>query len=255
MRLAIRACAATLLAFALLPLPGAHAKGEEAAQVKDLLGKIQVAQKDPERSGLQAAVEGAADVHNSLSDAALRKKVQAAVGKVLRDAKAGEARSAAAAVLGRMNDPAGAYKQLGKALPGPKDKEVSPFQLAALKATAALAPEAAIAPLLKLMTKGKSFDAAREAATALGRYGASKKRAAILKEMLDTMSRHYAAAEATKANPKGGTGDRPWKEMGEALIAALNQLTGQNHPGAPEWIAASKAAKKKLAALFTQPLP
>ena len=247
----IAALAACVLLFPLT----AYAEAEDGAGVKAMIAKIKAAQKAPDRTGLDGAVAGAADLHNGLKTPALRKQILAALGKVLKDPKGGSARSAAAAELGRVDDAAGAWKQLGKALPKPKAKEVGPSELAALKATAAHAPAGAIAPLMKLMMKSKSYDAAREAITALGRYGNSKKREAILKEMLTVMGRHHAAAEAAKSNPKAAGGKRGWQELGEVLVASLNELTGAKHADADAWLAAWKANKKKLGAIFTSPVP
>ncbi len=250
-----RTCIAVLLGFLLIGSATATAAPEGAEAVKSVLDDIKKAQKDPERSGLASAVERIADIHNGIDDAGLRKKLQAVAGKVLRDAKAGSARSAAAVALGSLNDPQGAWKQLSKALPAPKSKTPAPSEVAAIQATAAHVPAAAIAPLLKLMHKAKSLDAAREAINALGGYGKSKKRAAILKEMLEAMSLRHAAALAAKQNPKGGSGTRPWQELGEPFVAALNRLTGQKHKDADAWLEAYKSNKKQLQALFADAAP
>ncbi len=228
----------------------ARAADDSETAVKALLAEIDKARKDKERTGLEDAVRRVPDVHNGLEKAPLKKKLRAALGKVLKDAKAGNAATAAAEALGRLDDPKGAYAELVKAFPQPKDKDASPLQLEALRATAALAPDSAIPVLVKLMQKAKAPAAAKEAIVALGRYGASKKRADVLNELLDTMSRLYAAAESAGRNPKGGSGGAPWKALGGALVASANGLTGQTFPGGKEWVEAYKANKKKLSALF-----
>lgn len=234
---------------ALLAAP-AHAEADEA---KSLLAAIAAARKDKERAGLTQAVERVPPVFAATDDAGTRKKLLAALGKVLKDKKAIGARSAAAKALGEVDDKAAAWKVLSKAIPKPKAKDVAAHETEAIRAAAALSQDAAIAPLLQLMQKGKSRIAAREAIIALGTYGRSKKRTSVLEALLETTSRLDAAAQAAAKNPKGGSGGRAWEELGPSLIASLNSLTGQTHVTADAWMAAAKEHKKKLDGLFATP--
>lgn len=246
--------AAAALCLCAAVMPAAIAADDSGAEAKALLAEIAKAQKDPDRAGLDAAVERVPDVHNGLGNKGLRGKLQAALGKVLRSKTAGNSKLTAAKAFARLDDPDGAFKQLAKAFPKPKEKEAGPSQLEALRSTATLAPKSAIETLLKLMQKGKSLPAVNEAILALGVYGGNKKRGAVLKGMLDVTSRHFAAARSAAQNPKGGDGDRAWKALGPSLIASLNKLTGQNHQTGEAWLEAYKANKKKPAALFTTEL-
>lgn len=251
MKPSLRTVQLTLLVAGLLAIGSTASAGDDmAAAAKDVLAGITKAQKDPEHSGLSEALEQVPGVHNALKDAGLRKKLQKAVGKTLRAKDAGNARRTAASVLGRLNDPKGAYAQLSKVLPAAKDKKASPAQLEAIRATAVLAPDAAIAPLIKLMRSGKALPASKEAIVALGSYGKSKKREAILKELLEVTSLRLSAAKAAESNPKGGSGGKAWKALGESLVASCNRLTGQSHPSGEEWLSTYKAHKKKLRELF-----
>ena len=243
----------TLLALAVawtaltcLPAP-ARAEGDEA---KALLAEIAAAQKDKERSGLADAVAKVPAAFAATQDAAARKQLLGALGKVLKDRKAMAAQTAAAKALGELDDKAAAWKVLSKALPKPKAKEVEPYQNEAIKSAGTLAQDGAIAPLIQLMEKAKSAFAAREAVVALGEFGQSKKRTTVLAALLDTTGKLFAAAQSAAQNPKGGSGGEPWNALGASLIASLNKLTGQNHANAEAWLAAAKEHKKKLDGLF-----
>lgn len=250
--LRVMAPASALVLVLTLGAPGYAADGR-APEAKALLAEIARSQKDPDRAGLSEAMERLPGTHNALKDPSLRKKLQKAAGKTLTDKRGGEWRRAAALALGRLDDAKGAYAQLGKAIPSPKDQEASPAQLDAIRATATLSPvpEAAIAPLTNLLRKGKSLPAIEQAALALGAYGKSRKRVAILKEVLGAMSRHAASAEsAARKKPKKGASDRAWKLLEAPLVKAANQLTGQKYESGSEWMQAYEANKKKPGALF-----
>ena len=243
----LRVNRALVLTLALLVAPWAAAS---AATEKEIVAQLTAGLKDPDRDGLSAAIELAATVHNESKNAAARKKIQTALGKVLKSKNAGNDRVLAATALGKLDDVEGSYKQLSKALPTAKDKSASPAQLEVLRAVAALRPEKAVAPLCKFVEKSRAYPAVAEAAKALGGFGESKQRVVILRALLDTLNRYWSAAQAAAANPKGGSGDQAWKEAGESLIAALNALTGQSHADAPAWLAAAKEHKKSPEKLF-----
>ncbi len=248
----MRTVAFLAITFLLVLAVGAPASAEGGAkgEAQALIKAIQAAQKHPEREGLDEALGKVPATHNGLEDAAAKKGLQKAVGKVLTDKKAGQARAEAARVLGQLDDPKGASKALTKILPKPKDKVAGPAQLEALKSIGLLAQDATIPLLLKLVQKGKSIDATKAAIAALGGFGKSKKRVTVLTEILETMGRLHAAAEAAARNPKGGAGGKPWEELGETLISTANTLTGQKHGDVKAWLEAYKTNKKKPAALF-----
>ena len=239
--------AALVCALAICLWPGAPAHAE---QTTDVSSRILAGLKSKEEGALTEAIAESVEAHNSTDDKATRKKIQAALGKALKNKKGGLSRARAATALGQLNDPEGAWKQLAKTLPSPKENSASALHTEVLKAVAKLTPEKAVAPLLKLASKVKSPALLAEAATTLGAYGASKQRTKILGALLDVLQRRWEAAEAASRNPKGGNAGDAWRIVGEPLVAALNALTGQNLTDAQAWLAARKEHKKKLDGLF-----
>ena len=227
----------------------AWAAGDDAQAAKAVLKAISAAQKTGAQGDLAKAVERVPGAHNGLENQGLRKKLQVAAGKVMRDAKAGSARTSAAIALGELDDASGAWKELRKGLPAPNAEKSEPWELAAIRATAGLAPEQAITQLLKLIQKGRSLETAKAAIIATGAYGNSKKREAILKALLDAMSRTAAAAK----EPADKAAAFSWKELGEPLVEAANKLTGRKYADAATWLKAYASGKKKLGVLFLHP--
>jgi len=190
-------------------------------------------------------------LHNELASRAARAKLLKVVDRLLGDAELGGVRMTAATALGRVNDPAAAWKVLKTYLPTVKDEAVGPFPLSVVQAVGALAPDAALSTLLQLMEKADDTNVSRYAIQALGKYGWSKQRVKVLGELLDHLKRIQPGVGGGQAGKAGGEAARVRFEfLRTTLVAALDELTGQKLADVDKWLAAYKDNKKALAKLF-----
>ena len=221
---------------------------DQLAKAKDLVAAIAAQRKAKDAAGLLESFKAAVDLHNALEDKGTRGKLQKEIGAVLKDKKMGDAHSAAVATLSMLNDPKGAYKQLKKHMPDPKDEKLSDIGNEILKAVARLAPDSALKDLYEIGEKAKDHAAGAGAITALGFYGKSKKRVEVL-ETLIKLTMRFKPAQSQTVNVGEATRKR-WEKLAPPLMTSLNRLTGQKIRSPDEWLAMWKENKKKPANLF-----
>ena len=253
--MARRSSLAAILTVALLgaAVAGADDPAEDGriGEANTFLEHLATLQEAKRKDELAVALVKAVQIHNGLKTDAVRAHLQQGVGNLLGDEALGAVRMKAADALGKFNDPDGAYAQLRPHLPPTKDPTVGPFPLRVVQAVGALAPDAALATLTKLMEKGKDANASRYAIQALGKYGWSKQRAKVLGSL---------AAFLKKLRP-GGLDPRKGKAGGEAarerydflrvtLVTALNELTGRKLETPEQWLDLVKENKRTLEKLF-----
>jgi hypothetical protein len=241
------------LALLLVLAPAAFAE-EPAAEVKALADKIEEVRKAGDVSAMRAEVKKAAEMHNGLEDAAARGDLQDAIGKVLKDKKASDARLAAADALGTLNDHKGAWKQLKSAMPDVKAETAEPLDLAVLKAVGTVADEGAIDQLLELALKAKDRGIARDAAGALAGYtGASKaKKVKILEGLFEIGQRIKPSGGGGSGKAVSPEASARWQEVAPALGKSLNAITARNIGTWEEWEVLFKDNKKTLAKLLPE---
>lgn len=234
----------------LVPALPAAAKDdpEKLAEAKALVATIADQRKAKDAAGLLESFKGLVDLHNGLEDKGVRGKLQKEVGAALKDRKLGDVHSTAVATLSELNDPKGAYKQLKRFVPGPKEEKMSDLGSEVLSAVARLAPDRALGDLYDLAEKAKDHDAGAAAIKALGHFGKSKKRVDVLETLIDLIKR-FKPSRGKDTNIGQATLKR-WEKLGPALINGLNQLTGQKVRDPDEWMQMYKESKKKPSELF-----
>lgn len=274
----VLAALAALLLLCVDPLDAGAAEPDKGKEVEGLLGTLKKAHKGDEDGVLPQALDSAVALHNGSEDPALRGKIQAALGALLKAKNAGSGRSAAASALAKLNDPAGAYKALKPAFPSAKRAEVAPYELRVVEAVGALVPPAAVADAAQLLKKGRARPAVVAAIQALGCYGqAGTVRVKVLGELLDAGAMWKAKADAAAKklakrkppkepkNPKKAPKEpRPkkgdvkakqavddWQAYAPVLLESLNKLTGSTRPSVDDWLAIRQDKKAKLEDLFT----
>jgi len=227
---------------------------EEArvAEAENLIARMAEFREARKKADLERAFARLPKVHNELKTAGVRTRLQKALAGVMGDDTLGGTRCLAADTLGRLNDPKGAWKALKPFLPAVKVEAVGPLPLRVIQAVGALAPDAALPSLGKLMEKAKDANVSRYAIGALGKYGWSKRRESVLRDLLDFLRK----LRPGKGDPRNVRGvGRAARERYEflrlSLVAALNELTGQKYDSAEQWLVAHKEHKKSLAKLFT----
>jgi hypothetical protein len=203
-----------------------------------------------DRKKLDVALVKIVKIHNELQTDSVRAKLQKAAGALLDDEALGATRMKAADALGRFNDPAGVWKQLRPHLPSVKEEACGPFPLRVVQAVGAVAPDAAVAALTKLMEKAKDPNVSRYAIQALGKYGWSKRRAKILGTLVAHTSKLRPGGTKGKARGSGEAARQLYAFLRETLVAAMNEITGRKVETPEQWLALYKEHKKKIEKLF-----
>lgn len=180
-----------------------------------------------------------------------KKALATALGAALK-AKAESVPPAALDAMAATGDGDAMWKAgLKHLLPDVKAEESTPNELKALGVIEQLHPDSAIAALLLLAQKGKDPKAASQAFKALGAYERSKQRVMILDEAVKvvrlTMPGRQSNGSLAASSPR-------WQAMEPLAHPTLNALTGQTLSDMATWLQLFDENKKKLAALFLNPL-
>lgn len=225
------------------------AAADDAAQLesaKSLVAQIAAARKAKDTTALEAQAKKAVGVHNGIENKGLRSKLQKELGSALKSKSLASAREPIIAALGMLNDPKGAYKQLKRFMPGPKTEETTDIEKATLQAVDKLAPDSALKELFDLAEKAKDHEAGALAIAALGSFGKSKKRVAILETLIKLLQRF----EPPRGQAVGVATKKRWDALAAPLILACNEITGQKIRDPAEWHDLWKANKKRPAEIF-----
>ncbi len=227
---------------------------KEESATSSALTALKSAQKAKSEPEMITAIDALVTAHNDAEDKKQRAQVQSALGGLLSAKAQPEARSRAAYALGQLNDPAGAFKHLKSALPTAKTKPSDSFAQTVLTSLKNLKPEAATAPLIKLIGASKEPVVVARAADALGVHTDSKKRPQIATALLDRLAKSRKAfdkAERIKGNPAAKMAKQSmWMNAAPAIGEALDTLTGRKVTDPAKWLAAFAEVKNKAAALF-----
>jgi hypothetical protein len=245
-----------LLALALV-LPAAlpcarRARADETAAPSaalQLVAELEAAKAAKDDGAWIAALGKVGEAYKGAADAEKKALLGAAAGGL--KAKAEAVQVAALDALIASGDADAAWKAGVKgALPDAKTEEALTAELKALEAVKLLKPEGAVGALQGLVEKAKDPKVAAAAVSALGGYERSKQRVAILEHLVKALR---TARPGTNSSGQRGTSPR-WDAMAPLAVPALNELTGQKVADFDAWLTLHDENKKKLAALFTNPL-
>ncbi len=229
------------------PVAFAADDGETLDLAKDAIKAIEKARKDKSVDALAEACVRAIELHNGLEGDSMRKKLQAAVGGVLRSKKAAALHGEALNALEQMDDGDGVFKQLKPVLPGNGDAKVDSHGLHAIQIVGSVPSKKGIKYLTALAFNGKSAEARVEAVGSLGKYRDLKNgRVDALKSLLDLLVKlrpepGKPAAEAQK---------KAWSTLELPLVEALDELTFKELKKTQTWVDWYAANKTKLKAVF-----
>ncbi|MDF1702109.1 MAG: hypothetical protein P1V36_13215 [Planctomycetota bacterium] len=231
------------------PTPATAADESQVAEAKAFLATMAADRKAKDRSALQQHLEKLPGIHNGIEDKSTRGKLQKEAGALVKAKGLDKLAIPAVEALGNLNDSKGAYKQLKKHMPGPKDKTpITDVGTAVMGAVAKLAPDGAIGALLSLAEKSRDYDAAALAIGALGAYKGSKKRVDILESLIKLISRF----QPPRGQQIGVEAAKRWKALGQPLVMACNAITTRRETTPDAWLGLWKENKKKPAALFNE---
>ena len=243
--------AAALLVFVLGTGPSADAADDAAAleKAKTLAADLEAARKAKDGSAAGGHLKALPAVHNAIEHKPTRGKLQKAAGALIKTKGMEDLGATAIAALAELNDPKGAYKQLKKYMPGPKDKKaIDDRGKAVLAAVAKLAPDGAIGALLDLAEKSRDYDAAGMAIGALGFYKGSKKRVEVLESLIKLIQRF----QPPRGQQVGAEAEKRWKALGNPLVIACNRITTRRETTPDAWLGLWKENKKRPDDLFTE---
>ena len=237
------------LLLAVLALPVFAEDDDPNAVPKELIASLSELRKAGDVSGLQEAVERVPHVYADTMDKALRSKMCAEVGKILKDKDAGAARSSAAEVLTQLDDPKTAWKYLSKVLPDPKWEEVDAFYIVVIDSAGKVAYPKSVKALLELAAKSKDNQVAAHAVMALGNFGEDKRaRVTVLEELMSVVQRIKPGHSTSKQTSPEAM--ERWGTIQPAMLGALNQLTGQNVATFEDWEELWREHKRNPKSLF-----
>lgn len=233
---------------------GISAVAKETSAAAAALTTLKTARQAKDEAAIVTAIDGLVSAHNTSENKKERAKVQSAIGGLLTAKALPDARGHAAFALGKLNDSEGAFKQLKGVLPTAKTKPGDNFSMAVLTALETLKPEAAVAPLIKLVGATKEPTILARAARALGVHTDSKKRPQIAQALLARLAKGHKTwlkAEKSKAQPDAKLEKQAvWVNAAPAIGEALDALTGRKITDPAKWLAAYAEVKNKAAALF-----
>ena len=221
--------------------------GETLDQAKDTIKAIDKARKDKDVSALGSALVRAVELHNGLEGDSMRKKLQAAVGSLLKSKRAAALHGEALSALEQLDDGDGVFKQLKPVLPGNGDAKVDAKGLHAIQIVGAVGSTKGVKYLTALAFNGKSMDAREEAVRSLGRYREVKTaRVGALKSLLELLLK----LKPVEGKPPAEAQRKAWGALERPIVKALDDLTFLELKKSSAWVEWHGANKDKLKSVF-----
>lgn len=239
--------AITMLSFLAIPPAWAGDDGETLVMVKDTIEDIAKARKTKDEDLMGASFVRLVELHNGLEGDTPRKKLQAAVGGVLRDKKCRQFHSEAISTLEALDDGDGVYKQLGAALPKANATEVADMNVYAVKVVGTVGSPKGLSYLAGLTLKGKHLPTRVAAAEALGKYRpVEKSRVKALGHLFTLLH----AVRPKEDKPQDDAAKKVWAALEKPIVTALDELTYKDLGSSAAWVEWHKANKSKLKKVF-----
>jgi hypothetical protein len=232
-----------------VPRP-ARAEGDAAADVTATLTALDTALAAKDESAANAAIKKLPGLYKAAADKAVQSSIATKLGKAVKQKAVPNVRKNALDALVETDDGAIAWKGLSGVYPDNDAEDPERFNVEIVKAIGALHPEEAIDKLLETFRKAKQTDLAAAAVSALGNYHKSKKREAILEDLIKTGKLLKPAQSKTQSI--SAEAQAKWGALGPPLGHALDQLTGLSVGDPVDWFKKYEESKKNLKALFKE---
>ena len=220
---------------------------EVIAKINAGLAELDAAVKSKDDAAVTAVVKKMSGYFKD-GDAALKGRIAKELGDLVKQTKMPTSRSEALKALVDTGDGAIAWKGLAGAYPADDVEDKDNFNSEIVKAVGDLHPEAAIDKLITTFQKAKQAELAAAAAQALGGYHKSKRREAILEELVKS-GKNMMPAKSKSQNPSPETIKR-WGVVGQGVGKGLDNLTGTTVGDPGEWFKKYDESKKNVKALF-----
>jgi hypothetical protein len=236
-----------LLLAAALPADAAD-DGETIVMAKEVVEAITVARKAKDADALTSAYQRLIELHNGMESASWRKKLQVAVGSVLRDKKCEELHPGALGALEELDDGDGVLAQLKPLLPKSADVEVGRLSVDAVTVIGKVKSISGIKVLQGLATKSKNMDVRIAAVETQSNYRhVEKVRVKVLTELLALLTSlqprnpEVEQSEAQKAEREA---------LQQPVVDTLDRLTRAKRKTALAWLEWYADNKSKLKKAF-----
>ncbi len=241
--------ATTLIALALLlPTPAlAGDDGETLVMVKDTIEEIAKARKTKDGDLMGSAFVRAVELHNGLEGGTPRKKLQVAIGGVIKEKKCKAFHSEAVSTLEQLDDGDGVYKQLAPVLPKATHAEVPDLGVYAVKVVGIVRSPKGLSYLNGIATKGKHLGARAAAVEAMRHYRSVKK--ANVKALGYLFSLLHTLRPVMGEERKEEV-QKAWVALEKPIVASLDELTYKDLKTANAWVEWHKTNKSKLKDVF-----
>lgn len=232
----------------------APAHAADAAKAPDHVKLLRDHLRAKDGDGIKDDLNLIAGAYAETEGKVTRTRMLAAVGQVLR-MKNEDIQSAALDAFEEMKDP-GAWRHYGSILKKPFKKEFPRLASQAMDVTRALTPDGAIAPLLRIVKKSKNLAAAAKAVETLGAYRQSRERVKILGALIAATQKEKPGVRGRDNTVVYGprySGEQSrnrWQALARPMVAAANELTGQDYASAEDWFDAWRTYKRKPRELF-----
>jgi hypothetical protein len=255
-------CAAALLVGGLRLATPAHAEesvsasgsATDAEEVRDVGKRLRQHLREQDGDAIKADLEKIAEAYTSVDEKAARKRMLDAVGKAARYRNE-DIQSAALDAFEEMKDP-DAWKYYRFLLGSPFEDSLPRLSSQAMDVTRALTPDAAVAPLLKILKKSKSLAAAAKALDTLGAFRKSRQRTRILAEIIAVTQKEKPGVRGRDNTVVYGprqSGDQArnrWQALAHPMVEAANELTGRDLDSPEAWFATWRENKRNPSDLF-----
>jgi hypothetical protein len=218
------------------------------AAINEGIAELEAAVKSKDDAAATAAVKKMPGLFKD-GDAALKTRIAKELGDLVKQTKLPTARLEALKALVDTGDGAIAWKGLAGAYPADDAEDPNLFNAEIVRAVGELHPEGAIDKLLTTFQKAKQPELAAAAALALGGYRKSKRRTAILEELVK--SGKNMMPSQSKGGPAVSEDVRKrWGLVGQGIGKGLDNLTGTTIGDPVEWFKKYDESKKNVKALF-----
>lgn len=221
--------------------------GETLEQAKDTIEEIAKARKTRDADLMGAAFVRVVELHNGLEGDKWRKKLQVAVGSVLKDKKCKDLHDEALSTLEQLDDGDGVYKQLGSLLPKANAKEPSPNAVYAVKVVGIVRSPKGLSYLGGLAEKAINLDVREAAVRALGKYRALEKGNV---KALDRLLRVLLTARLKIDEEPTDAQRKAWARLEKPLVESLDELTYLDLGSSAKWVEWHGKNKSKLKKVF-----
>ena len=244
----VRACCwLPFLVLCLAPPVRAADDGETIVMAKETVEAVNAARKAKDGDALTTAYARLIELHNGMEGTSWRKKLQVAVGAVLRDKKCKHLHEGALGALEELDDGDGVLAQLKAVLPKPGDVEVDELGVQAVEIIGKVKSTKGVKTLHSLAMKSKNMDVRVAAVETQSNYRhAEQSRVKVLGNLLTVLVSLQPREGQTPTEAQQVARDN----LQQPVVDTLDRLTRLKLETNAAWLAWYADNKSKLKKVF-----